>query len=209
MSPERAVTVPHLPFVLRSEGPPSPVLPQPVEQGVVLTAGPGADMFLDPAGTGTGSAAEAERFVAEVRGDFLFSAFVSPVFTTDFDSGVLLGYLDPLNWFKICAELDTAGITRVVSVVTRDGASDDCDSSPMDGAGVFLRIARLGAAFALHSSTDGERWSMVRYFSMGSAAPDTIKVGLLAQSPSGAGTKAEFSRLSFSTRTLAAVRDGS
>lgn len=173
----------------------------------MLTADAGADMFLDPAGIPSRS--DAERFVAEVEGDFLLSAFVSPVFTSGFDSGVLLGYVDPLNWFKVCAELDTAGVTRVVSVVTRDGASDDCDSSPIDVGGVFLRIARLGAAFALHSSTDGQTWSMVRYFTMGPRTPATIKVGLLAQSPSGNGTTASFTRLSYSTDTLLEVRDGS
>lgn len=207
MTIERDVSLPELPFVLRSEGPPSSVPPHVVPGSVVLTAEAGADLFLDPAGTP--SAADAERFVAEVEGNFLFSAFVSPVFTSDFDSGVLLGYLDPLNWFKVCAELDTAGVTRVVSVVTRDGASDDCDSSPIDGGGVYLRIARLGAAFALHSSTDGKKWSMVRYFAMGPTAPGVLKIGLLAQSPAGEGTKAEFSRLSFSADTLRAVRDGS
>lgn len=207
MTVERTVVVPELPFILHSEGPPSSVGPKVVPGGVVLTAEAGADMFFDPAGKPP--PADAERFVAKVEGDFLFSAFVSPVFTSDFDSGVLLGYVDSLNWFKICAELDRAGVTRVVSVVTRGGVSDDCDSSPVDSGGVFLRIARLGETFALHSSNDGETWSMVRYFALGSPTPRVIKIGILAQSPAGDGTTSSFSRVSYSADTLREVRDGS
>jgi hypothetical protein len=164
-------------------------------------------MFLNP--DGSSRTFSAERFVATVTGDFRLSAFVSPVFVSDFDSGVLIGYIDPLNWFKVCAELDPSGTTRVVSVVTRDGQSDDCDSWPIDRSGTFLRISRLGQAFALHASVDGHRWSMVRYFALGDPAAAAVKIGFAAQSPSGEGTTATFSSISFDTHRLTGVRDGS
>ncbi|WP_294567211.1 DUF1349 domain-containing protein [uncultured Arthrobacter sp.] len=173
----------------------------------VLSADAGADMFLNP--DGSSHTFNAERFVAAVTGDFRLSAFVSPVYVSDFDSGVLIGYIDPLNWFKVCAELDPSGTTRVVSVVTRDGVSDDCDSWPIDRSGTFLRISRLGRAFALHASVDGLWWSMVRYFAMGDPAPAAVEIGFAAQSPSGEGTRATFSRISFDTHRLTGVRDGS
>jgi hypothetical protein len=56
------------------------------------------------------------------------------------------------------AELDPSGTARVVSVVTRDGVSDDCDSRPIDTAGTCRRISRLGSAFAMHPSTDARHW---------------------------------------------------
>lgn len=207
MTNPRALDIETLPFPLVGEGPPSQIRPLLQGKRLLLTADAGADMFLDPVGApGT---ADAERFVVPVSGDFRLSAFVSPVFVRDFDSGVLIGYVDPHNWFKLCAELDPSGTTRVVSVVTRDGKSDDCDSWPIESSGTHLRISRLGPAFALHASTDGERWNMVRYFAMGDPAPETVKIGFAAQSPSGEGTTATFSNIAFDTQTLAGVRDGS
>lgn len=122
---------------------------------------------------------DAERWTAPVDGDFQLQAHVA------------------------------AGITRVVSVVTRDGASDDCDSWPIGETGTFLRITRLGAAFALHASDDAERWNMVRYFSPGRPAGDAVRIGFVAQSPAGAGTWATFRDVRFSRSTLREVRDGS
>lgn len=206
MSDQRQVTVPGLPPLL-SEGPVLAAPPAQSQGQVVLTAAARADMFLDPAGPE--HTADAERFVTEVRGDFIFSAFVKPVFVTDFDSGVLLGYVDPSTWFKLCAELDTFGVARVVSVVTRNGLSDDSDSVDIDRGGVFLRIARLGSAFAMHCSSDGVHWRMVRYFALGAVPPASVKVGIMAQSPSGEGTTATFSELLLESRTLGGVRDGS
>lgn len=207
MKNPRELEIDSLPFPLVGEGPQAQVPPLLQGQLLTLTADAGADLFLDPAGSAGTS--DAERFVSPVQGDFRLSAFVSPVFVSDFDSGVLIGYLDPLNWFKICAELDPSGTTRVVSVVTRDGKSDDCDSWPIDTAGTYLRISRLGPAFALHASVDGERWNMVRYFAMGDPAPESVKIGFVAQSPSGEGTTATFSHITFDTKTLTQVRDGS
>ncbi len=203
----RALDIGSLPFQLVSEGGRSRVAPLLLGAKLVLSADAGADMFLDP--VGTPSTADAERFVAPISGDFRLSAFVSPVFVSDFDSGVLIGYADPQNWFKLCAELDPGGTTRVVSVVTRDGKSDDCDSWPIDRPGIHLRISRLGPAFALHASGDGERWNMVRYFALGDPAPETVKIGFAAQSPSGEGTTATFTNIAFDTTRLTGVRDGS
>ena len=57
----------------------------------------------------------------------------------------------------------------VVSVVTR-GVSDDCNSFVVDGASVWLRVARVGSAFAFHASTDGSNWSFIRHFALETAA---------------------------------------
>lgn len=207
MKNPRAIAIRSLPFPLVGEGPQAGTAPLLEGETLLLTADAGADMFLDPAGSA--GASDAERFVWPVTGDFRLSAFLSPVFVSDFDSGVLIGYIDALNWFKICAELDPSGTTRVVSVVTRDGVSDDCDSWPIDSSGTYLRISRLGRAFALHASIDGEWWNMVRYFGMGDPAPEAVKIGFAAQSPSGEGTTATFSNIRFDAQRLTEVRDGS
>lgn len=204
----RTLTVPGLPFLLEAHGTTAPAAPVVDGDTLRLTAAAGADLFLDPRGAKR-PRPDAERWTAPVDGDFQLQAHVSAGFTADFDSGVLLGWFDDDTWFKICAERDPAGITRVVSVVTRDGASDDCDSWPIGETGTFLRITRLGAAFALHASDNAERWNMVRYFSPGRPAGDTVRIGFVAQSPAGAGTWATFRDVRFSRSTLREVRDGS
>jgi regulation of enolase protein 1 (concanavalin A-like superfamily) len=200
------ISVPGLPFVLQSEGGRPGHPPQIADAEVVLTASARADLFIDP--RGDAERPDAERFVHEVYGDFLFSAHVSVDFRSTFDSGVLIGFIDDEHWFKLCAELDPAGVPRVVSVVTR-GVSDDSNAWPMNPLGVHLRLARIGKAIALHASNDGIRWDLVRYFSMDLAAESPIKLGILAQSPAGQGTTATFRDLAFERSTLRETRDGS
>jgi regulation of enolase protein 1 (concanavalin A-like superfamily) len=196
-----------IPFRLQREGRPSGHEPHVSWRGVTLTSGPRADLFLDP--QGSDDPPDAERFVAPVEGSFQLSARTTVDFKNTFDSGVLIGYVDESTWFKLCAELDPEGTARVVSVVTRQGASDDSNGWPMNGPSVYLRIARLGRAFALHASDDGDSWSLVRYFSLGIPDDQPVKVGMLAQSPTGEGTTVRFENLRFSTELLAEVRDGS
>ena len=50
---------------------------------------------------------------------------------------------------------------------------------------------------------------MIRYFAMGDPAPESVKIGFVAQSPSGGGTTATFSHVAFDAKTLTQVRDGS
>jgi len=201
------IDVPGLPWSLTSDGPPSATRPVLLPDGVVLSAGPLADLFLDPAGTA--SPPDAERWLAPVTGDVLLSARVTVDFRSTFDSGVLLGYVDDATWFKVCAELGTDGRPRVVSVVTRDGASDDANGWVMAHADVHLRVARLGRAFALHASDDGCTWELVRYFTLGLPDACPIRVGLLAQSPTGDGCAVRFEQVRFHATRLTDVRDGS
>lgn len=201
------VRLPGVPFPLVSEGRPSGHEPRALSNGVELRAAPRADLFLDPGGFDV--APDAERFLAPVSGDFRLSARVSVDFRKTFDSGVLIGYVDESTWFKICAELDPSGVPRVVTVVTRVGVSDDSNGSPLAQAGTHLRIARLGSAFALHTSATLESWGLVRYFALDVPEDRPIKIGILAQSPTGEGAVVRFEDAHFSTDRLQDVRDGS
>ncbi|MCO6717042.1 DUF1349 domain-containing protein, partial [Streptomyces sp. CHB19.2] len=73
------------------------------------------------------------------------------------------------------------------TVVTR-GHSDDCNSFPVDGSSVWLRVSRTGRAFAFHASLDGEHWTFVRLFTL-DAEKETgaALVGFMTQSPMGEG----------------------
>jgi uncharacterized protein len=201
------ISISTLPFSLQSEGGSSARPPRVSGGEVELFASARSDLFLDP--SGSAEAPDAERFVSNVAGDFQLSAHVRVEFTGTFDAGVLIGYVDEFTWFKLCAELDPVGTPRVVSVVTRDGASDDCNGWAIPTSGQFLRIARLGQAFALHASGDGSNWELVRLFALDIPTDRPVKIGLLAQSPAGDGTSAVFTNVHFNTATLLDVRDGS
>ena len=51
----------------------------------------------------------------------------------------------------------------IVSVVTR-GVSDD--ALVVDGRTAWLRVSRIGHAFACHASPDGKNWQLIRFFTI-------------------------------------------
>lgn len=174
-----------------------------VDGPLTLSAGARTDWFVDP---GTGEAKlDAEARLEPVEGDFLLSARVEVDFAATFDAGVLVVWRDERTWAKLCFEYSADGEPMVVSVVTR-GVSDDANSAFVHGNVVWLRIARIGAAFAFHYSTDGERWRLVRHFALG--GDGELQVGFLAQSPTGEGCTATFSNIRLRPGTLAELRDG-
>lgn len=195
------------PLVLGRSGPAGGSEPKVHRHSVELTAAARADLFLDPEGT-PATPPDAERFMTSVSGDFVFGGHVAAHFIAPYDSGVLLVWIDEQNWFKICSESDPHGVPRVVSVVTRNGRSDDANAWEIPREGTHLRVARRGHTAALHASTDGVRWDLVRYFDPGFTAP-SVQIGILAQSPAGEGTTATFSRMFFRSERLENVRDGS
>lgn len=174
---------------------------------VVLQGEAGDDLFSEP---GT------ERRVSQLRplgawlaGDqFQLSARVHVDFRATFDSAVLFGWVDQDRWFKICSELDPQGRARVVSVVTR-GRSDDSNGGFLSEDAVFLRVSRAGRLIALHSSSDGMSWDLVRLFEMNIEATESMFLGIAVQSPMGGGTVASFDEIRFAPHALANPRDGS
>jgi regulation of enolase protein 1 (concanavalin A-like superfamily) len=192
-----------LPFLLSSEGPVTARRPEPVARGVRIWAGGQANLYFDPAGEEP--VPDAERFVAAVEGDFQLSANVRVQFAGDFDSGVLLAWFDTNNWLKVCAELDPDGTRRVVTMVTSEGRSDDANSWAFEDS-VYLRLARVGAAFALHASHDGSKWSMIRYLAYPMSLGTPAKIGFVVQSTQGVGTFADFTDVRFASQTLTTIR---
>jgi hypothetical protein len=167
-----------------------------------LVAGPRTDWFVDP---GTEAATmNAPALLAPTQGDFVLSAQVAVEFTSTFDAGVLALWHDERTWAKLCFEYSPAAEPMVVSVVTR-GTSDDCNSVVVSGDTVWLRIARIGRAYAFHASLEGRTWQLVRHFRLGDGDLD---VGFEAQSPLGDGCAVTFSGIAFETTTLADLRSG-
>jgi uncharacterized protein len=197
------VGMPRIPVSLRWDGGPGSSY-APDGDGVVINAGPSTDLFIDP--ERTGEALTAPRLVACAKGDFLLIARVRAGCDQPADAGGLLVWLNDRAWAKLGLELSAQGEPEVVSVVTR-GTSDRCSGFVVDGEHVWLRVARVGVAYAFHASTDGTYWRLVRYFAL--YGSDEPSYGFTAQSPAGAGCTAGFDGITFQPRRLGDLRDGS
>ena len=176
----------------------------PPREPIEIAAGPRTDLFIDPAGGAP--VLNAPMLLGATDGDFLLSARVRADLRSTFDAGALMLHAGQRTWAKLALERSPQGEAMIVSVVTRD-VSDDANGPLVVGDGVWLRVARIGATCALHSSTDGQRWDLVRHFALD--APDGLAAGFLAQSPTGEGCTATFDDVRYDTRTLADLRDGS
>jgi len=201
-------TLPAIPSELRFLG--DPALPPrdwgaSAEGTLAITAPAKTDWFLDPGGETTILNAPAALF-APPEEAFTLQARVHVDFTATFDAGVLALRGGDDLWAKLCFEYSPQRQPMVVSVVTR-GRSDDCNSTTIDGNEVYLRLAVRGAVVAMHYSTNGKRWNLVRYCSLGEvSAPG---VGFLAQSPTGEGCAVTFSEISYRPGFPENLRDGS
>ena len=200
--------MPGLPFPLESAG--SPAAGCRVRHGVLsLTGAAGSDLFVDPAGGDLAEPPDAGRFAGlPPAGDFTLAAQVSVEFGSMYDAGVLLLHAAERHWAKLCFEYSPQRRPTAVSVVTRE-TSDDCNSFEVDGDTLWLRITRSGAAWAFHASADGSWWRLVRYFALSGDAAELVRVGFLAQSPTGPGCTATFDRIAFRAGAPADLRDGS
>lgn len=160
------------------------------EKGALHVAAPaGGDFFVDPGGAVYKDAAP--FLYAKVRGDFTVITQVKVEMQEIYDSGCLMIMADRRNWAKLCYEL-FPDHPSIVSVVTR-GTSDDSVAGRLEIGSPYLRAARSGNTFAFHYSLDGVEWRLVRYFGMD--VPEEVMVGIVAQSPVGAGSRSVFERL--------------
>jgi regulation of enolase protein 1 (concanavalin A-like superfamily) len=176
-----------------------------VEGGaLVVTAGPRTDLFVSPSGDPPRT--DAPLLVTALAGDFVLGARVRVGFGATWDAGALVVLVDESRWGKLAFEYSPQSEPMIVSVVNR-GRSDDANAFTVDGDEVWLRVARLGPAFAFHASTDGERWRFVRHFELG--AVGDVEAGFLAQAPTGDACTAVFEDVFFRAEALADLRDGS
>lgn len=190
---------------------PAPLIWQPAPEewslsdaGVLsVRASAQTDMFVSPQGDSV--RLNAPRLLAQLDGDFQLIARVTVDFESAFDAGVLLLYAGERSWAKLCFEVSPQRQSMVVSVVTRE-LSDDANAFDVAGATVWLRVARLGQAFAFHAAADGLRWQFVRHFALGAAGP--ILAGFEAQSPTGAGCRVQFDQIRYTPQTLGDLRSG-
>lgn len=170
---------------------------------LLITAGKETDLFRDP--LGMSEVDTSPRLLFRPDGDFTLSSRVKVNFNSTFDAGVLILYDSFQQWAKLCFELTPEGRPCIVSVVNH-GFSDDCNSMPIDGNEVYLRLARIDNAFAFHFSHDAKYWYLVRYFTLGDL--QNAAVGFSVQSPKGDCCKAGFTDIHYTKTRLQDVRSG-
>ncbi|HTJ67002.1 MAG TPA: DUF1349 domain-containing protein [Actinospica sp.] len=200
---------PALPFPLAPAGSKGCTYAVDESGALRLTGESRSDLFIDPAGGADWPYAGYLVGVPPV-GDFTLSALVTVPFASMFDAGVLLVYSAADRFAKACFEFSPQRKPMAVSVVTR-GVSDDANSHLVEGDSLWLRVTRTGTVWAFHTSTDGTWWNMLRYFTLDEAEEDrdAVRVGFLAQSPSGDGITVTFTQIAYSEGAPKNLRDGS
>ncbi|BCW57753.1 hypothetical protein StoSoilB20_11000 [Arthrobacter sp. StoSoilB20] len=172
---------------------------------LVLTAAPGVDWTNDSLGGVPQHGATALGFRAPAAFSLSARVLVASPRTT-FDAGVLTLWADSDHWAKLCFEYSPQGEAMVVSVVT-NGFSDDSNGPVVTAPWVYLRISRVGPAWAFHSSADGSAWDFVRLFRLESEKP--VHVGFMSQAPMGESCEARFDAITLTEEPPADLRDGS
>jgi regulation of enolase protein 1 (concanavalin A-like superfamily) len=195
LSQNKPVQLPGIPYPLSWEN-------KPVNysvKGSVLTieAGAKTDMFRDPNVTYNTDNAPKLLFTAD--NDFVLTARIEHDFASKWDGGAIVLKTDAMHWVKFCFEKDYIGIHRVVSVVTND-ISDDCNSVPLTQNYVYYKIAKADNVVTLYFSSDQKKWFLIRHFQYNAKGP--LKLGFLAQSPTGAHKKVAFSDITYQHKKI-------
>ncbi|WP_459481402.1 DUF1349 domain-containing protein [Clostridium saccharoperbutylacetonicum] len=151
------------------------------------------------------SLSNAPFYYTEVTGDFIMRVKVSHDFKDMYDSSSIMIMQDMTHWAKACFELTDFNTHAVVSVVTKD-QSDDANGCNIDGNSVWLQVCHVGQSFAFHYSIDGDNYYMMRFFNL--PAEKTLKVGLLAQAPTGSGGIRIYEDLTIEKRKVKNIRMG-
>lgn len=160
---------------------------------------------LDEQGVPDESTFSAPVYYTEIAGDFVLRVKVSLEFQSDYDACALMVMKDRLTYGKLCFEKSDFDTVAVVSVVT-NVRSDDANGVNVEADSIWLQMARVGHYFVFHYSLDGKRFDLTRLFWM--EAHEPLKVGLIAQSPTGEGGPRHFEHLSIEHRTLSHLRKG-
>lgn len=170
---------------------------------IQITAPGKTDYFINPE---TGEVKSNAPFLyADIQGDFVLRAKVRHDFIAKFDGAALFVMDQEDRWAKLCYEYTDLNTYAVVSVVT-NGLSDDANGQNLTDTSVWLQIGRKGDAFAMHYSIDGTNYQMVRVFNL--KASDTLKVGIVSQSPTGEGLVSDFSDIQLERVTMQNIRVG-
>lgn len=164
---------------------------------LTLVAGEKTDMFRDP--NVTYNTDNAPKLMFEPDDDFILTTAIEHSFLNKWDGGAIVLIEDSIHWIKFCFEKDYTGAKRVVSVVTNN-ISDDCNSIAITGNKAYYKLAKAGNVITLYTSVDGKKWLLVRHLQFNHTKP--LKVGFLAQSPTGKKCIVQFSNIQYKAKKI-------
>ncbi|GHV05267.1 hypothetical protein FACS1894217_01850 [Clostridia bacterium] len=170
---------------------------------LVIKAAPKSNFFIEP--SDGARHLSGQFFYTDCGGDFVIRAKVTPNFASVYDACALLAMSGDTCWAKLCFESTDIGTYAVVSVVTNE-VSDDANGVDIAGDSVYLQLAKKGDVFAMHYSTDGREYKMVRYFRLPHSA--SWKIGFVGQSPTGTGGDRLFDAIELHYEAPANLRKG-
>ena len=169
-----------------------------IQNGILtIVAGAKTDMFRDP--NVTYNTDNAPKLLFKADKNFVFSSSIQHSFLNKWDGGAIVLIEDSLNWIKFCFEKDYTGAKRVVSVVTKD-ISDDCNSVEITSNKVYYKMAKAENVITLYYSADNKKWFLVRHLQFNNTKE--IKIGFLAQSPTGNKCEVKFSNISYLAKKI-------
>lgn len=178
---------------------------------IEIMATPQSDFFynsgsVNEEGITPESLCNAPYYYTEFEGDFVLKVKVSHAFKDIYDSASIMVIVDLQNWAKVCFEQTDFGPHAAVSVVTKNGESDDANGCNIEGNVAWLKVCRVNNTFSFLYSMDGENFYMMRFFSL--PAEKAIKVGMLAQAPTGNGGIRRYEEFSLESKTVKNIRFG-
>ncbi len=175
----------------------SPISYSTKSNTLIIVAGEKTDMFRDP--NVTYNTDNAPKLMFQPENDFVLITSIQHSFSNKWDGGAIVLIEDSLHWIKFCFEKDYTGAKRVVSVVTKD-ISDDCNSLEISSNKVFYKLAKAENVITLYASVDGKKWLLIRHLQFNNVKP--VKVGFLAQSPTGKNCRVQFSDINYQVKKI-------
>lgn len=139
------------------------------------------------------------------RQPFTFTAKVTPGLMQTYDAGALFLFVREDLWLKLALELDERKKPRMVTVRTI-GTSDDNNHDVIPTPGVYMKISSNTRTIGFYYSLDNESWQLIRLFK--NDYPDSLWIGVSAQSPLGEGMTAVFENLALQPQSIVNFRLG-
>lgn len=163
------------------------------EKSVLLSTDPHTDLWNQ---TYTGRTIHnAPMLVFACEDDMTLTVKVDFKFMKEFDQCGLVVYITEGCWFKLCVESMDAVASKVMTVVTQNGYSDQ--SSMNIGSQIhsmYFRIHHRNFTFLAQNSFNGIHYKDMRLFHLDPLG-QRLKFGVYAASPMNSSFDAKFSEL--------------
>ena len=128
-------------------------------------------------------------YFRHITGDFSAQVRFSGQYAVLYDQAGLMVRVDEENWVKCGVEF-VNGIQHASAVVTRDYSDWSVVPLASNPATLWLRVSRRGSTIEVHTSLDGNHYTMIRSAYLKRA--ETVQVGLMCAAPEGAGFPVTF-----------------